>query len=279
MAIKTQYESAEEIPEYLRDHSVEVDGKFIIEVDDVETHPKVVKLKNAYTREKEKRDGQKQTIADLQVKLDAIQVKLDAIPEDYDPERWTELKLMETKAIDPEKQKEAIKKELETQRQNVKADLERAWEVEKQQYEKENTVLKDFLEKTIKQDRLREGLVAAGVAKEFLAGAMALLHPRVKIVQDEGNFKDVVETDMGDINAKDYAAKWVTQDEGKPYVKAATGPDLKPGPNNKGVPTVGNPWEQAKPNLTEQTKLLSKLSPTYDPQKAERLKRAAGIKE
>ena len=271
MAIKTQYEVADEIPEDLRDHSVEVDGKFIIEVEDIETHPKVVKLKNAYTREKEKRDSQAQAIADLQIKLDTL-------PEDFDPERWVELKLMESKQVDPEKQKEAIKKELETQRQTVKADLEKAWEAEKKKFSEENKVLSDFLEKTIKQDRLRAGLIDAGVAKEYLAGAIALLHPRVKIVQEEGDFKDVVETDMGDINAKDYAAKWVTQDEGKPYVKAASGPDLKPNQKNPSLQINGNPWDPANPNLTEQTKLLTKGGPFYDPQKAERLKRAAGVK-
>jgi len=271
MAIKTQYETMDEVPEELKEHSVEVDGKFVIEVEDIETHPKVIKLKNAYTREKEKRDGQAQAIADLQIKIDAT-------PEDFDPERWTQLKLMESKAVDPEKQKEAIKKELETQRQNVKADLEKQWEVDKKKLNDDNKVLSDFLEKTIKQDRLRAGLIDAGVAKEYLAGAMALLHPRVKIVQEEGDFKDVVETDMGDINAKDYAAKWVTQDEGKPYVKPAVGPDLKPSGNNKGVPFTNNPWDPANPNLTEQTKLLSKSSPTYDPQKAARLKAAAGVK-
>lgn len=266
MAIKTQYENAEEIPDALKEHAVEVDGKFIVEVVDIETHPKVNKLRNAYTKEKEKRDAQAQAIADLQVKLDTM-------PEDFDPERWTQLKLMESKAVDPEKQKEAIKKELDAQRIAIKADLEKKHEAEKKALEDEKLKLKNFLEKTVKQDRLREGLVAAGVAKEFLAGAMALLQTRIKIVEDGEDFKDVVETDMGDISAKEYAMQWVQKDEGKPYVKPASGPDLNPKKPGH-VINGDNPWMPGYINLTQQTLIFK-----ADPQKAARLKAAAGVKQ
>jgi len=267
MAIKTQFLTQEEIPEALREHAVEVDGKWVVEVTDIESHPKVNKLRNAYTKEKEKRDAQAAQIADLQVKIDLL-------PEDFDAERWVQLKLMESKAVDPEKQKEAIKKELEQQRIAVKADLEKAHAAEKATLEANAQKLKNFLEKTIKQDRLREGLVAAGVAKEFLAGAMALLQTRITIVEDGDDFKDVVETDMGEISAKEYALQWVQKDEGKPYVKPASGPVLKPGDPKYTVNNGDNPWAVGSINLTQQGIILK-----GDPQKAARLKLAAGIKE
>ena len=264
MAIKTQFVTQEEIPEALKEHAVEVDGKWVVEVTDIETHPKVNKLRNAYTKEKEKRDAQAAQIADLQVKLDLM-------PEDFDADRWTQLKLMESKAIDPEKQKEAIKKELDAQRIAVKADLEKAHAAEKKALEDAQQKLKNFLEKTIKQDRLREGLVAAGVSKELLAGAMALLQSRITIVEDGEDFKDVVETDMGEISAKEYAIQWVQKDEGKPYVKPASGPILDP--KKPGYIGPDNPWAPGSLNLTQQSILLK-----ADPQKAARLKAAAGIK-
>jgi len=62
MAIKTQYEKQEEIPDALKEHAVEVDGRFIVEVVDIETHPKVNKLRNAYQKEKEKRDAQRRRL-------------------------------------------------------------------------------------------------------------------------------------------------------------------------------------------------------------------------
>ena len=263
MAIKTQFLTQEEIPEALKEHAVEVDGKWVIEVIDIETHPKVNKLRNAYTKEKEKRDAQAAAIADLQVKLDSI-------PEDFDADRWTQLKLIESKAIDPEKQKEAIKKELDAQRVAIKADLEKKHELEKKALEDEKLKLKNFLEKTVKQDRLREGLIAAGVAKELLAGAMALLQSRITIVADGEDFRDVVETDMGDLSAKDYALQWVQKDEGKPYVKPASGPVLDP--KKPGYVGTDNPWAQGSINLTQQSILLK-----TDPQKAARLKLAAGV--
>ena len=264
MAIKTQYATSEEVPEALKEHAVEVDGKWVVDVVDIETHPKVNKLRNAYTKEKEKRDAQAAAIADLQVKLDSI-------PEDFDADRWTQLKLIESKAIDPEKQKEAIKKELDAQRVAIKADLEKKHELEKKALEDEKLKLKNFLEKTVKQDRLREGLIAAGVAKELLAGAMALLQSRITIVADGEDFRDVVETDMGDLSAKDYALQWVQKDEGKPYVKPASGPVLDP--KKPGYTGTDNPWAQGSINLTQQSILLK-----TDPQKAARLKLAAGIK-
>ena len=264
MAIRTQYDKQEDIQESLKEHSVEVDGKWVIEVTDIETHPKVNKLRNAYTKEKEKRDAQAAAIAELQIKVDSL-------PDDFDPERWAQLKLMESKAIDPEKQKEAIKKELEAQRVAVKADLEKAHAAEKKALEEKEAKLRTFLEKTIKQDRLREGLITAGVAKELLAGAMALLQSRITIIEDGDEFKDVVETDMGEISAKDYAAQWVQKDEGKPYVKPAQGPALDP--KKPGYVGTDNPWAQGSINLTQQS-IIQKT----DPQKAARLKAAAGIK-
>jgi len=182
------------------------------------------------------------------------------------------LKILESKAIDPEKQKEAWKKELDAQRVAIKADLEKKHEAEKKALEDDKLKLKNFLEKTVKQDRLREGLVTAGVAKEFLAGAMALLQTRIKIVEDGEDFKDVVETDMGDISAKEYAMQWVQKDEGKPYVKQASGPELNPKKLGH-VITGDNPWMPGNVNLTQQSLILK-----ADPQKAAKLKAAAGIK-
>jgi len=264
MAIKTQYETAEEIPEALREHSVEIDSKFILDIDDIETHPKVNSLRNAFKQEKAKRDGQAQAIADLNVRVDAI-------PEDFDAERWSQLKLMESKAVDPDEQKEAIRKELESQRLSIKTDLEKKHEVELKLLQGKLDKVNIHLEKTTKSDKLRDGLVAACVAPEFIAAAMALLEPRVKIVEDGDGYRDVVETDMGDITAKEYALQWVQKDEGKHFVKPASGPDLKP---KNGYSMAGeNPWMPGSINLTQQCAIIK-----ADKKKAARLKAAAGIK-
>lgn len=268
MAIKTQYKVLDEIPQTLREHAVQVDGSYIVEVDDIETHPAVNKLRNAYAKEKERRDAQAQAIADLKVKLENI-------PEDFDPDKWSQLKVLENTSVDPEKQREAIKKELDAQRLSIKENLERKHDTEKRALLEETAKLKGFLEKTVKQDRLREGLVTAGVAKEFLAGAMALLQDRIKVVYDESKdaFIDVVETDMGDINAKEYAVQWVQKDEGKPYVKPASGPELNP--KNRHHIAGDNPWAAGQINLTKQTQILMSDG---GKEKAARLMAAAGVK-
>jgi hypothetical protein len=261
MAILTQYKTEEEIPDALKEHCTEVGGIWVTDVTDIETHPKVVKLKNAYTREKEKRDAQATAIADAQLRIDAM-------PEDYTPERWEELKLAESKMVDPDKQKEAIKKQLDENRLAVKKDLEEKHRIEKEAQESKISTLSKFLEKTIKEDRLRSGLVSAGIDKAFLAGAMALLAPRVKIEQDGDEFKDIVDTDLGDVSAKDYATQWVTTDEGKPYVSKASGPELDPKRKFNLANDNNNPWITG--NLTQQSIIL-----TTEPAKAEKLKAAA----
>ena len=261
MAILTQYKTEEEIPDALKEHCTEVGGIWVTDVTDIETHPKVVKLKNAYTREKEKRDAQATAIADAQLRLDAM-------PEDYTPERWEELKLAESKMVDPDKQKEAIKKQLDENRLAVKRDLEEKHRLETETLTKKNEKLESFLERTIKQDRLREGLVVAGIDKAFLAGAMALLAPRVKIEQEGDEFRDIVDTDLGDVSAKDYALNWVTTDEGKPYVSKASGPELGPKRKFNLANDNNNPWITG--NLTQQSIITA-----TEPAKAEKFKVAA----
>ena len=248
MAIKTVFETAEEVPEALKEHSREVDGKFFIDVEDIEEHPKVINLRNAYRKEQEKRKLQGQELADAKSKIETI-------PEDFDPEKW-----------------EAAKKHKpgddDAKRQELRASLEKQWAAEKKQLQDQLATKDQFLERIIKQDRLREGLVAAGIAKEFLPGAMALLLPRVNIKQENDNFLDNVDTDMGPVSAADYARQWAGTDEGRPYVAKAQGPDLK---GSRGSDSgEKNPFSKEHFNMTEQTILIAK-----DPAKAERLRAAA----
>ena len=264
MALLTQFKTEEEIPEALKEHCTEVAGVWVVDVTDIETHPKTVKLKNAYDREKAKRDGQATAIAEAQSKIDAM-------PEDFTSERWEELKLAESKMVDPDKQKEAVKKQLEENRLAVKKDLEEKHRVENEAKEAKIVILNNFLEKTIKNDRLRDGLVTAGVDKLLLPGAMALLASRVKIEQEGDEFKDMVETPLGDVSAKEYAINWVTSDEGKPYVAKADGLDLKGKVKTHGTVNDGdNPW--ITKHLTQQSIIVA-----TDPAKAEKLKEAAKV--
>ena len=258
MAIKSIYNSEEDIPELLKEHATKMDDKFVVDVEDIEDHPKVINLRNAYTQEKEKRK------ADRKI-LNVQKTKIELLPDDFTAEKWEELKKMELEAVDPEEQKQKIRDELEAQRQKVRSTLEQEHKAEKEKMQEKIDSQTAFIEKIVRQDRLREGLVEAGVDKALLPGAMALLHSRVVIEEKDGDFVDVVETDMGPMSAKDYALKWVDQDEGKPYVKAASGPDLSPG--KKYITVEGNPWMPGPDhNLTKQQEIFK-----TDKDKARRL--------
>jgi len=267
MAIKTQYDKIEDVPDGLKEHAVEVDGKQVIEITDIETHYKVNALRKAYKGEQEKRKEQGQSIADYRAKIDAI-------PEDFNGDRWTQLKLMENNAVNPEEQKAKIIKELENNRVSVKADIEKKHEIEINTHIEKYEKMKKSLEKTYGEDRLRKGLINAGVAPELLDGAMAINIGCISVEKEGDSYIDIVKTDMGNLTAEEYALQWVQKDEGKHYVKSASGPDLKP---KAGVFGVGgdNPWTPGSENLTQQTILMGTEEGR---KKAARLKAAAGIK-
>ena len=177
MAIKTVYEAQDEIPEPLKEHSKQDGDKWVIDVEDIEAHPQIVKLRNAYKAEQDKRKAQGQKLAEAEARAAAI-------PEDVDLEKWDALK--DKKPGDADKQ-----------RQELKATLEKQWQAKVDTLEAQIKIKDQWLERTIRQDRLREGLVAAGVDPKLLPGAMALLAARVEIRQDGDNFRDIVDTDMG----------------------------------------------------------------------------------
>lgn len=249
MAIKTSYENQDDIPEFLKEHSRQDGEKWVIDVEDIEAHPKVVNLRNAYQREKEKRNPDKAKITELENKLSMF-------PEDFDPEQWEAAKNI--KPGDADKQ-----------RQELRAAMEAKWAKERDLLNAQIKTKDQFLEKIIKQDRLRAGLIAAGIDPKLLAGAMALLQPRITIKQDGESFIDVVDTDMGPVTAKDYAQQWVQSDEGKPYVLPASGPNLK-GNQGNNAGNDNNPWSKEHFNLTEQARILR-----AEPQKAARLMASA----
>lgn len=82
MSLKAVVSSLDDVPAEAHHLYVEKDGKFVLNLDDIDAHPAVSALKNAHERTKQSR-------ADLAKQIDELKGK---IPDDFDPEEWKRLK-------------------------------------------------------------------------------------------------------------------------------------------------------------------------------------------
>lgn len=192
--LKTVLESLDGLDEALKEHYVEKDGTFILQVEGVDAHPDVANLKNAYERTKADRDAARQ-------ERDEWKAKVGSIPEDFDPEKWEKLK--DGKA--DEAKLVQLRKELEAERDEWKGKAEAAE--------------KKAIQSAIDRD-LTDALTAAGVTKpSFAKAARNMLAPAVKI-GDDGS--PIVETDMGPMAPAEYVKRWAA-DEGRDFVTMPSG--------------------------------------------------------
>jgi hypothetical protein len=250
---------------------------FALDVEGVEEHPVVQALKNAFERTKVERKKLSEDLATLKSRLAAL-------PEDFDPEKYQEIltELEELKA-DPNHQNrkpdEKERQELAQARKNLEQKLARAEKEYKDSIDKKDAEIKKRQEKIAKlliDDGLTKALIEAGVGKEFLKASKAMLRDQCTVIEDDGDYRAVVQSDMGEMEIPRYVTDWVASDEGKVFVPPAKGS----GAGNTDRPTTRlpgsdgrNPWAKETWNLTEQGKILKE-----DRTRAEKLAKAAGKK-
>lgn len=269
MGLKAVVTTLDDIPEALHELYVEQDGRYVLTVDGVDDHPAVGTLKNAYERTKAER---KQYIEDLK----ALRAKVDGLPDDFDPDEFDRLKaeLEELKAGEPDKgakkpdgDAQSVRKMLE---QRI-ASLEKKHASEVDAMRAEVEAKAAVINRLIVDDGLTRALMEAGVTTpSFVRAAKAMLAPSVKIDDDEGDYKAIVETDMGPVPLDKFVADWAASDEGRVFVAPARGADATGNGRMKGGQP--NPWAKGSVNLTEQGRILRD-----DPEKARRMAKAAGV--
>lgn len=192
MALKTVLDTLDSVPQELHSLYAENDGRYVLDVEDVDAHPAVSALKNAYTAEKGKRQTAAQEAAELRKRMEAI-------PEDFDPELWKRAKGAKPEAVvEVRKEWEAKLAEAEAARQKAEAEL-----------------------RSTRVDRaLEDALTAHGVTQAaFVKAARALIGPQVAL-DDKG--RPVVETDMGPMPLADHVKRWIGG-EGKAFVTPPAG--------------------------------------------------------
>lgn len=255
MPLKTVLESLDgiepSVAEFYREHN----GSFVLDIEAIDAHPDVVGLKQS----RDKALNEKKTLAERHRELEA---KASAIPEDFDPDEWDRYK---AGAKETQEQKD---ERLERQRQRLEErhNAEKAALLEKMEAER------SYSHRLLIDEGLTRALVNAGVGKEFMKAAHALIRPQVKVSDDDGDRKAIVETDLGPMSLDRFAADWANSEEGKPFIRAPSGGGA-PGSSSTRA-GERNPWSKEHWNMTEQGAIFRQ-----DRAKAERMMKSAGMSD
>lgn len=262
MAIKALLDNLDDVPEVLQEEYTKktVGGKevYVLNVDGIDNHPAVRSLKTAHEAVKSKRD-------ELKTQLEETTARFEGLPEDFNIDAFKTLK-----AAAEGKGGQVTAEQVEEIRKAERAKLEKEYGPIKDR----NNVLTTEVRRSKIDDGLTNALVGAGVPKEYLAGARALLkeNGKIELVENEGRFEAVVESGLGPQKLSEFVTEWVGTSEGKVFLGKPTGGDAM-GSGGKG--TDENPFKVAQGgriNLTKVSDLVSR-----DKEKALRLARAAGI--
>jgi hypothetical protein len=215
MGLKAILEKIDDLPEETKSlYSEQKSGDktvYVLDVEDIDNHPKVRGVITANRENVRKRDEYK-------TKVEELEGKVANLPEDFDPDEWARLK-----AGDGGKPDEAL--------QALKDQHARAVETLKAKHAKDladkDALLSErdgYIDRTLIDGGLKDALLDVGVNPDLMDGALASLRGSVKVQKaDDGNRTAIVETDLGDVPVVDFVKEWAGA-KGKAYLGKATGP-------------------------------------------------------
>ena len=224
MGLKAVIETEADVPEALKDYYKKDDkekGKFILDLELIDDHPKVRGVITANKENVRKRD-------ELKAKVTELEEKIAIIPEGFDPEKYAEMVAQfADDGGDPDKKKKIADEHI----QSMKAVYEKKIDnLTKKSTEKEAALMQQiaerdgYIDKTTVDGRLKDALLEVGVQPDLLEGAIASLKPSVKVNKtDKGDRVPVFATDMGEIEVPTYVADWAGT-KGKAYLGKQSGP-------------------------------------------------------
>lgn len=215
--LSTVLETLDGVDDAAKPFYTESDGKFVLQISGVDSHPDVANLKSAYERTKG-------DLKAVRAERDSLKDRASAIPDDFDAEKWAKVK----DGKPDEAALISLRKELEADRDQWKTKAETAIETARQ-----NALDRD----------LTDALNAAGITNPAFTKAARLMHAdRVKIGDDGKAF---VETDMGPLPVSDFIKRWAAGSEGAQFVKQPKGGGADPGngtakPNAEAFKAMGD---------------------------------------
>lgn len=270
-SLKAILDNLDDAPESERGYYVEKNGKFVLDLVNVESHPNVLALQNAHNRTKESNKK-------LSDELKALKDKIAGLPDDFDPEEFTRIKAkLEEYEADPTKKPDKATADLTAARTMLEQKIANMEKKHANEIKAKDEIIAKkhaFITRLLVDDGLTKSLLEAGVKPSFMKAAKAMLREGVEVSEDDGEYEAVVQTDMGPVSIDKFVSDWASSDEGKEFIPAPKGGDaggVTGGRNN--ARDEKNPWKKETWNLTEQGRIVR-----ADRQKAERLAGLAGQK-
>lgn len=257
MALKAVLDSLDSVDAAFHDHYQEKDGKFFLQIEGIKDHPETQPLRSALERVRQEKK-------DLATAHDALKARFEGVPDDFDAAAYEAL-VAQAEGKDAPKTDEQVTR--------VRDQLERKHAGELAKKDERIAVLERQIGKVTIDDGLSRAMDEANVDPKHKAKLLPYLKAigAIKLEEADGDFKAVVETDMGPVPLSRFVSDWAASDDGKDYVSKPTGPDAR-GNNGRGGAVEANPWAKDTFNLTRQGEIARS-----DPEKAKRLKAAAGV--
>jgi multidrug efflux pump subunit AcrA (membrane-fusion protein) len=246
---------------------------FALDVENVDSHPTVLNLKSAFTRQKSETATAKARVAELETQVGEL-------PDGFTADEWNRLKADdEARKANPDEKD--LRKQLDAQAAALKTQHEATITALRTKLEKENGELKTALGEEKKarrsgivQESLSRALTNAGVTKSaFVRAAKTLLEADLEVIEEEGKIDVRARAEQGGESVEDFVKGWVQTEDGKLFVEPARGGDAD-GSNKGGKSPEGNPWTKAGWNMTQQGAIYA-----ADAARADRLAKAAGHKQ
>lgn len=219
MALKSFYADAGEVPETLKDLYAEAaDGRFVLDVEDLDAHPKVRGVITANSENKRKAQ-------ERQAKIEELEGRIGAFPDDFDAGEWERFK----SGAKPDEQLQSLKDQHTRAVEALKAkhanDLA---SVTTQLAERDG-----YIDGQARRDALNAALDEAGFDPAHKPMLSKFLADQIKVRREEdGRRVAFADTDLGEVApmdfVKDFAAK-----QGKAYLAKPSGPGA-PGSNGSG---------------------------------------------
>lgn len=271
MPLKAVVENLDGVAAELHALYVERDGKFVLDIDQdsIRVHPNVTALSNALTAQKEDNRKVKARVAELEAKIKGL-------PEDFDPAEVETLRerVAELEAAvegDP-KSKEKQQKEAARLREMLDqkmASERKKWDTEKADLQRQISERDTRIARLLIDNGLDAAMDSANIDPKYRKAVRAMLRDQVKVVDKDGNYAAVVETDLDpELPLDRFVADWSQSDDGRAFVGQPKGGGAGGG---QGSNTTKNPWSKDHWNMTEQGKLIRE-----NPTKARQLAKEAG---
>ena len=221
MGVKAILDSVDDLPEDVRGCYTQDGDRYVLDVEDIDAHPKVRGVITANNTNKQTRDK-------LRAELDDLKNRFSFLPEDFDADAFQALQ----DAADGKGGK-VTDEQIAAMRDKLAERLERKYQPEIQSREERISKLDSYLRRMVVDDGLSKAADDAGVDRDFKDAAMALIKQSAKITieENDGQYSASVDTDMGAIPLAQYVREWTATDQGKKFVAKSTGPDPKGGRN------------------------------------------------